>query len=198
MSGSGTDNVALRLHELAHGLPLFASVNDADPVITSLTSDSREAAPGALFVAIKGEKADGHDYIPEAVERGASALVCQAIPFPAPHCPVLQVADSRAALGRLADRFYGSPSRKLRVTGITGTDGKTSTTEILRTILNEAGRPAGSIGTLGYRIEERWLDSDLTTPDPIALHRSFRRMLDVGLRDVCMEVSSHSLIHKFL
>ncbi len=196
MSGSGTDNVALRLHELAHGLPLFASVNDADPVITSLTNDSREAAPGALFVAIKGEKADGHDYIPEAVERGASALVCQAIPFPAPHCPVLQVADSRAALGRLADRFYGSPSRKLRITGITGTDGKTSTTEILRTILNEAGRPAGSIGTLGYRIEERWLDSDLTTPDPIALHRSFRRMLDVGLRDVCMEVSSHSLIHQ--
>jgi len=196
MSGTGTDNVALRLHDLTDGLAVLRTVNEADPLITSLTNDSREVQPGALFVAIRGEKADGHDYIPEAIRQGASALVCQAIPSPAPCCPVLQVADSRLALGRLADRFYGSPSRRLRVSGITGTDGKTSTTEILRTILNEAGRPAGSIGTLGYRMEDRRLDSDLTTPDPIALHRSFRRMLDAGLRDVCMEVSSHSLIHQ--
>ncbi len=193
---AGTQDTALRLHELAQGLTLVRLVNDANPLITSLTNDSRGVEPGTLFVAIKGEKADGHDYIPEAVRRGASALVCQAMPSPAPCCPVIQVADSRLALGTLADRFYGSPSRALRITGITGTDGKTSTTEILRTILNEAGHPAGSIGTLGYRIRDGWLDSDLTTPDAIALHRSFRRMLDAGLTDVCMEVSSHSLIQQ--
>ncbi len=82
------------------------------------------------------------------------------------------------------------------MTGITGTDGKTSTTELLRAILNEAGCHAGSVGTLGYCFGGRWVDSDLTTPDPIALHGAFRRMVDFGLTDACMEVSSHSLIQQ--
>ncbi len=183
-----------RLRSLIRGLPVLRVLNAANPVITSLAQDSRSVAIGALFVAVKGEEADGHRFIASAVERGAGAVVCEALPSPLPDCPVVQVADSRRAVSALADRYYGSPSRRLRVTGITGTDGKTSTTEILRTVLTEAGLPAASIGTLGYCMGGRWLDSDLTTPDPVALHGAFRRMLELGITDACMEVSSHSLV----
>ncbi|MHC4481411.1 MAG: UDP-N-acetylmuramoyl-L-alanyl-D-glutamate--2,6-diaminopimelate ligase, partial [Planctomycetota bacterium] len=169
-------------------------LNSADPVITGLTDDSRQVRPGALFVAVRGRRGDGHRYVGQAVQKGAGAICCETLPSPLPDCPVIQVADSRRALSALAHRFWQSPSRRLRVTGITGTDGKTSTTEILRTILNEAGHPAASIGTLGYCIDGQWVDSDLTTPGPIALHSSFRRMLEFGLTDACMEVSSHSLV----
>ncbi|MCK4282984.1 MAG: UDP-N-acetylmuramoyl-L-alanyl-D-glutamate--2,6-diaminopimelate ligase [Candidatus Brocadiae bacterium] len=190
----GRDNIRVRLHRLTDCLPAIRILNDANPVITLLTNDSRTVTAGALFAAVKGQKADAHRYMDQAARQGAGALVCQDLPSPLPTCPVIQVADSRRALSMLADRYYGSPSRRLRVTGITGTDGKTSTTEVLRTILNEAGCPAGSIGTLGYCMDGCWLDSDLTTPDPIALHESLSRMLSVGLTDACMEVSSHSLI----
>lgn len=187
-------NIIFRLRDLIRGLPAVRVLNGADCVITSLTNDSRDVAPGALFTAVRGQKSDGHQYIADAVARGAGAVVCEELPGALPACPVIQVADSRRALSTLADRYYGSPSRRLRVTGVTGTDGKTSTVEILRTIFNEAGCPAGSIGTLGYCIGGRWLDSDLTTPDAIALHECLSRMLRVGLTHACMEVSSHSLI----
>ena len=123
-------------------------------------------------------------------------MVCERLPSPVPACPVIQVCDSRYALSALADAYFGSPSRSLRATGITGTDGKTSTTYILRAILAEAGHSAGAIGTLGYAIGESVLDSDLTTPGPIPLHEAFDRMLKAGLTDVCMEVSSHALVHR--
>jgi len=189
-----SEMAGMRLSELLAGVEFTDVTNRADPVITSLASDSRRVGPGALFAAVRGERTDGHLYIAEAVERGARAVVCERIPDPPPPCPAVRTADSRRALSALAHRFYGCPSRMLRVVGITGTDGKTSTTAITRAILSESGRPAGSVGTLGYCIGERWFDSDLTTPDPISLHESFDRMLRLGLTDVCMEVSSHSLV----
>ncbi len=166
----------------------------ADRRITAIVNDSRKATAGALYVAIRGTRLDGHRFISPALENGAVALVCEDCPPFDPRCPVIQVADTRRALSALAARFNGSPSRWLNVAGVTGTDGKTSTTELLRSILNEAGRPAGSIGTLGCNLGNHWLDSDLTTPDPTVLHSTFRRMLEVGLTDACMEVSSHSLV----
>jgi UDP-N-acetylmuramoyl-L-alanyl-D-glutamate--2,6-diaminopimelate ligase len=183
-----------RLRSLTHRLQVLRLLNDADPAISGLTEDSRSARPGTLFVAVRGQKADGHDYIADAAGRGAGAVVCERLPAAPPTCPVVQVVDSRRALSALADEFYGSPSQRLRVTGITGTDGKTSTAELLRTILNEAGRPAASIGTLGYCIAGRWSESDLTTPPAVALHEAFSRILEQGATDVCMEVSSHSLV----
>jgi len=183
-----------RLSRLLSALPSARRLNPSDPIVTSLTSDSRSVQPGALFVAVRGEKADGHRFIPQAVAQGAAAVVCEQPPVPLPGCPVVLVQDSRLALSALASRYHGRPTARLTVTGITGTDGKTSTTEILRTILNEAGRPAASVGTLGYCIDGRWADSDLTTPDPVALHRAFARMVELGMTDACMEVSSHSLI----
>ncbi|MFW6189531.1 MAG: UDP-N-acetylmuramoyl-L-alanyl-D-glutamate--2,6-diaminopimelate ligase [Planctomycetota bacterium] len=166
----------------------------ADPLIRRIASDSRDVEPGALYVAIPGSRTDGHRYIAEAVRNGARAVVCERPPCPAPEVPVVRVADSRRAVSALADRFYGSPSRYLRVAGVTGTDGKTSTTELLRAVLNEAGRTAGSIGTLGNYYDGRRVDTPLTTPDPVSLHGTFQRMRRVGLSDACMEVSSHSLV----
>ncbi|MHC4591088.1 MAG: UDP-N-acetylmuramoyl-L-alanyl-D-glutamate--2,6-diaminopimelate ligase [Planctomycetota bacterium] len=183
-----------RLQELIEGVDVSRVLNGANPVITSLADDSRSVTPGAVFVAVRGHGTDGHEYLSHAIQAGASAIICESLPSPVPDCPVIQVADSRRALSALADRFHGSPSRKLRVTGVTGTDGKTSTVELLRTILTEAGSPAASIGTLGYFIDGQWVDSDLTTPGPVELHSSFRRMLQFGLTDACMEVSSHSLM----
>jgi len=183
-----------RLTELIRGLQVDRVLNPADPVITSVTSDSRDVRPGTAFVAIKGAAADGHQYVPQAAQKGAGAVVCQELPLPLPNCPVVRVADSRRAVSALAAAFYGHPSSLLRVTGVTGTDGKTSTTEILREILDEAGHKVGSIGTLGYCFRHHRLDSDLTTPDPVRLHEAFGRMWAAGLTDVCMEVSSHSLV----
>jgi UDP-N-acetylmuramoyl-L-alanyl-D-glutamate--2,6-diaminopimelate ligase len=165
-----------------------------DPRITGLASDSRQVQPGSLFVAIPGTRVDGHDYMMDAVRAGAAGIVCQRLPRPLPRCAVVQVADSRRAVSALADRFFDHPSDLLRVTGVTGTDGKTSTTEILRHILTESGRPTGSIGTLGSQFDSRHLDSNLTTPAPVSLHGTFRTMWEAGMCDVCMEVSSHSLV----
>ncbi len=183
-----------RLEDLVGGLRTVRRLNASDPVVTSLTQDSREVGPGTVFVAVRGEKADGHRFIGGAVENGAAAIVCEEMPTPLPDCPVIRGEDSRLALSALAHVYFGRPARRLRMTGITGTDGKTSTVEILRTILNEADAQAASIGTLGYCIDGHWQDSDLTTPDPISLHRSFARMVEVGMTDACMEVSSHSLV----
>jgi UDP-N-acetylmuramoyl-L-alanyl-D-glutamate--2,6-diaminopimelate ligase len=183
-----------RLIELARDVGALQVLNPADPVVPALTDDSREVQPGAVFVAVRGRAANGHDYIPQAVEQGAGAVVCEELPAPLPHCPVIRVLDSRYALSALAHAFYGHPSSMLRVTGITGTDGKTSTVEILREILREAGREAGSIGTLGYCFDSRRFDSDLTTPNPVHLHRELARMWVAGLTDVCMEASSQALV----
>jgi UDP-N-acetylmuramoyl-L-alanyl-D-glutamate--2,6-diaminopimelate ligase len=184
------------LHGLIQVLPAVRILNPADPQIAGLTSDSRAVVTGMLFVAVRGEKLDRHTLIGTAAEQGAAAIVCETPPRHLPACPVIQVPDCRRALSALSDRFYGHPSTRLRVTGVTGTDGKTSTTEILRAILSEAGRPAASIGTLGYCIGGRWIDSPLTTPDPVSLHSAFGRMVDFGVDDVCMEVSSHSLVQQ--
>jgi UDP-N-acetylmuramoyl-L-alanyl-D-glutamate--2,6-diaminopimelate ligase len=187
-------NPEVRLSELLQSVEGARLLRPGDPPIAGLAADSRAVSPGALFVAVRGTAADGHEFIPDAVQRGAAAVVCQRPPARPPQCPLIRVPDSRVALSALAAAYHGQPSRRLRVTGVTGTDGKTSTTTILRAILAEAGLRAGAVGTLGYYMDGHWLDSDLTTPDPISLHRCLRRMAELGLRDVCMEVSSHSLI----
>jgi len=183
-----------RLRDLTRGLQVLREVNEANPVVIGVVDDSRNVSPGDLFVAVRGAKVDGHDYIAAAAHQGAAAIVCADMPFPAPNCTVIQVPDSRRALSALANAYFDAPSRALRVTGITGTDGKTSTTHILNAILEEAGRSCGTIGTLGYTIGDRQFDTDLTTPGALALHRTFDQMRAAGLQDVCMEVSSHSLV----
>lgn len=160
--------------------------------ITALTCDAREAAPGALFAALPGARADGRDYIPEALARGASAVLC------APPLPEgvngAAADDPRRALALLAAEFYGHPARRLSLIAVTGTKGKTTTAHMLREILSAAGYKTGMIGTLGSFLGRTPLaDSPNTTPEPIALHRTLRQMADGGCSHVVMEVSSQAM-----
>jgi UDP-N-acetylmuramoyl-L-alanyl-D-glutamate--2,6-diaminopimelate ligase len=159
--------------------------------VTAIAVDSRTAVPGSLFVAVQGERVDGHRFLASAVERGAAAVVVE-------HdvdvdVPQIVVADTRVAISRLADAFYGRPSQELLVYGVTGTNGKTTTTYLLRSIAEAAGLPCGVIGTLGGQFAGRTWPLENTTPLALELHRVLAEMRDAGARAVAMEVSSHAL-----
>lgn len=160
--------------------------------ISSITCDSREVVPGALFVAIPGAKADGRAYISEALARGAAAVVCRP---PIPECaPAIAADDPRTALALLAAEFYGHPARKTTMLAVTGTKGKTTCTHMLREVLTAAGRQCGMIGTLGAFIgKEQIAPAVNTTPGPVALHALLRQMADAGCTHVVMEVSSQAM-----
>ncbi len=163
---------------------------DAD--ITALACDSREVVPGALFAALKGSSTDGRAYIPDALARGAAAVVC-APPLPA-GVNGAAMDDPRAALAPLAAQFYGHPAEQLTLIAITGTKGKTTTAFMLREILSAAGLKTGMIGTLGAWIGPELLSAAVnTTPEPITLHRTLRQMADAGCSHVVMEVSSQAM-----
>ena len=184
----------LGLQELTSCLNAIQRLNWSDSPVSMLTDDSRRVCKGALFVAIEGAKADGHDYIAEAVRRGASAVVCRRLPRALPPCPVIQVSDTRSALSALADAFHGRPSSRLCVIGVTGTDGKSTTADLISAVLAEAGLRVGLIGTVQYRLGARAIDSSLTTPDALSLHAMMAEMVQSGVTHLCMEVSSHSLV----
>ena len=163
-----------------------------DAEITALTCDSREVIPGALFVAVKGAKQDGRACIPDALARGAAAVICR----PPLRSGVAGAAteEPRIALARLAAEFYGHPARELSLIAVTGTKGKTTTAHMLREIFSAAGHKTGMTGTLGAYIGRTLLaDSPNTTPEPVALHRTLRQMADAGCTHVVMEVSSQAL-----
>ena len=159
--------------------------------VSGITSNSKEVKKNYLFFAIKGTRHDGHDFVEEAVKRGAYAVVVER-PVRAP-VPVIIVEDTRKALGSSAHYFFGEPSRKLRVVGVTGTNGKTTTTHIIEAILNEAGRDAGLIGTIYYRFKDKILGEGRTTPEPVLWHKTLRDFLKLGAKYVVAEVSSHAL-----
>jgi UDP-N-acetylmuramoyl-L-alanyl-D-glutamate--2,6-diaminopimelate ligase len=163
--------------------------------VRDLAFDARAVLPGALFFAVPGERADGHDFAPEAVERGAVALVVE-------HkldllVPQIVVRDSRAAMAPAADVFFGEPTRELEVVGVTGTSGKTTTSFLLFAILAAAGRRPGLLGTVEARVGGERRGVVRTTPEAIDLQRTFREMLDAGDRSCAMEASSHaSVLHR--
>jgi len=163
--------------------------------VRDLAFDARAVVPGALFFAVPGERADGHDFAPEAVERGAVALVVE-------HkldllVPQIVVRDSRAAMAPAADVFFGEPTRELEVVGVTGTSGKTTTSFLLFAILAAAGRRPGLLGTVEARVGGERRGVVRTTPAAIDLQRTFREMLDAGDRSCAMEASSHaSVLHR--
>jgi UDP-N-acetylmuramoyl-L-alanyl-D-glutamate--2,6-diaminopimelate ligase len=163
--------------------------------VRDLAYDARAVAPGALFFAVPGEHADGHDFAPEAVELGAVALVVErALDLPVPQ---VVVADSRAAMAPAADLFFGEPTRELEVVGVTGTSGKTTTSFLLFAILAAAGRRPGLLGTVEARVGGERRGVMRTTPEAIDLQRLFREMLDAGDRSCVMEASSHaSVLHR--
>ena len=163
-----------------------------DQEVVGMTADSREVEPGWIFFAIPGFQSDGHDFIPEALARGALAVVSEKTVESAT-VPVLVVRNSRRATAEAAHRFYQVPFKDLHLIGITGTNGKTTSAYMLETILKEAGRKTGLIGTVQYRWANKVRDAVRTTPDAIEMHRLLNEMAKDGVAAVVMEVSSHAL-----
>ena len=159
--------------------------------VTSLHYNTRDVRPGGLFIAIEGFSTDGHRYIQDAVKMGAVAVVSQK-PSAAP-IPVFQVSDSRKALAVLADHFFGSPSRRLTIIGITGTNGKTTTAYLIENILLAAGFEVGVIGTVNYHYKGKLFENPVTTPESLDLQRILAEMLSEGITHVVLEVSSHAI-----
>jgi UDP-N-acetylmuramoyl-L-alanyl-D-glutamate--2,6-diaminopimelate ligase len=163
--------------------------------VRDLAYDARLVTPGALFFCVPGERADGHDFAPEAVERGGVALVVErALDLPVPQ---VLVGDARAAMAPAADVFFDEPTRELDVAGVTGTSGKTTTAFLLYAVLAAAGRRPGLLGTVEARVGGERRGVVRTTPEAIDLQRVFREMLDAGDRSCAMEASSHaSALHR--
>ncbi len=163
----------------------------ADAAVQGICTDSRRVRPGDLFVALKGQKQDGHDHAEAVVRAGAAAVLAER-PLPLP-VPVAVVPSTLEALSPVAARFYGHPSRALNVVGVTGTNGKTTVTYLLESIFREAGFPPGVMGTVEYRWADRKEPAPNTTPLSADVQRILARMRDEGVTHVAMEVSSHAL-----
>ena len=163
----------------------------------AITFNSREAGKGVLFVAIKGTKSDGHDYILKAIEAGSPVIVCEKIPegnFP--NTEFIKVKNSAEALGYIADNHYGNPSSQMDLVGVTGTNGKTTVATLLYNLAMEMGYKAGLFSTVAIYINGEKLETGHTTPDAITLNKIMRQMVDAGCQYCFMEVSSHAVVQK--
>lgn len=182
----------MRLREILEGIPVLSATADMDLEIPDISYDSRAVKSGGLFVAMTGFAADGHDFIKKAMERGAAAVLCQRVPEG--DVPYVWVADSRRALAAAGANFFGHPAASMTMVGITGTNGKTSSTYLLKAILEQAaGARVGLIGTNQNMIGQEILPTERTTPESFELQRLFARMRRAGCTHVVMEVSSHAL-----
>ncbi|MEJ5359458.1 MAG: UDP-N-acetylmuramoyl-L-alanyl-D-glutamate--2,6-diaminopimelate ligase [Desulfobacterales bacterium] len=177
---------------IARLAPLAVSgLSGEGPEIGSLHCRAQETLPGGLFVAVRGTATDGHRFIPEALARGAAAVVAEeALSLPV---PLVRVADARRALAELAAAFYGDPARELTLVAVTGTNGKTTTSYLLESILRGAGCEVGVIGTVNIRWTGKILESPVTTPESLDLQRTLRLMREDGVTHVVLEASSHAI-----
>ena len=181
----------MKLGQLLKHLDTLACTADPELEIRGISYDSRKTQPGDLFVAIKGLTSDGHRFIPTAMEKGAAAVLCEDAPTDG--TPYVRVADCRRGLALASREFYGDPAASMKLIGFTGTSGKTSSTQILKHVLETRGAKVGLIGTNGNMIGDTLIHTEFTTPESLELHGLFRRMADAGCTHVVMEVSSHSL-----
>ncbi|MGN6274374.1 MAG: UDP-N-acetylmuramoyl-L-alanyl-D-glutamate--2,6-diaminopimelate ligase [Solirubrobacterales bacterium] len=182
----------MRLDELVAELPDARVVGDHTVGVSELVYDSRKVGPGSLFFCVVGEKADGHEFAPRAVEDGTAALVVER-ELTELAVPQVVVPDSRAAMAPLAARFWGDPTAELRVVGVTGTNGKTTTAFLVREILEAASYPCGLLGTVKQVVGGVEKEVVRTTPEAIELQVTFRQMLEGGDEACAMEVSSHAM-----
>ena len=183
------------LDKLLQGVEVRSLVGDGTVAVGRLEFDSRKVVPGTLFVATRGTQADGHAYIPAAAAAGAAAVVCEELPAERPAgVTFVQVPDSTVALGQVASAFYGHPSRRLKLVGVTGTNGKTTTATLLYRMFRRLGYKAGLISTVVYCVDDREIPSTHTTPDSIRLNAMMAEMVEAGCDYCFMEVSSHSLV----
>ena len=182
----------MKLHELLQGLQVVSTNADPNLEITGVSYDSRQVAPGDLFIAIAGFAVDGHRFIPMAFDKGAAVVLCQQAPESG--CYV-QVPDTRRAMALLSANWFGHPARQMKMIGVTGTNGKTTVTTVLKSVLETArGARVGLIGTIQNMIGDRVLHTERTTPESFELQKLLRQMADAGCSHVIMEVSSHALV----
>ena len=185
----------MKLNELLRGIEILDSSINLETEILGVSYDSRQTKPGDLFVAMEGYETDGHKFIPTAQEKGASCVLCRLAPEG--DLPYIQTPDPRAALAIVSKNWYGDPAASMKLIGITGTNGKTTSTYLLKDILEQAaGAKVGLIGTNQNMIGSEVLPTERTTPESFELQALFRRMADAGCTHVVMEVSSHALFLK--
>ena len=185
------------LSELLKNLTVESVCGPADVEITDVNIDSRQVGQGHLFVAIKGTQTDGHQYIAKAIEQGAVAILCEEMP--SEHkagITYVQVASTEAVVGQVATTFQGDPTAKVKLVGVTGTNGKTTIATLLYNMFRKLGYKCGLLSTVCNYIEGEPVPASHTTPDPIELNRLLRRMVDVGCQYVFMECSSHAIAQK--
>jgi UDP-N-acetylmuramoyl-L-alanyl-D-glutamate--2,6-diaminopimelate ligase len=182
----------MQLADLIQQLSAKKIHGSLDREITGVRYDSRRVVPGNLFVAVRGASVDGHSFIEQAIDKGAAAVVGEQAAL-SQRATTIVVPDSREALAQLAATFFGFPSRKLNLIGVTGTNGKSTTTFLIKHLLERANQSTGLIGTVQYQVGERVLPAQRTTPESLDLQEILSQCVEVGCRNVVIEVSSHAL-----
>ena len=187
----------MKLSELLKNVNPQAIVGDAGIDVTGVKIDSRQVSSGSLFVAVRGTQVDGHQFISKAVEQGAKAVMCENLPDSlADGVTYVQVTSTEDAVGPVATQFYGDPTSKLKLVGVTGTNGKTTIATLLYNMFRKFGHKCGLLSTVCNYIEEEAIPATHTTPDPIELNELLGRMADAGCEYVFMECSSHAIAQK--
>lgn len=185
------------LEELIKGLKTVSVCGQTDIEITGVNIDSRRIKEGHLFIAQRGTQVDGHKFIPKAIELGAKAVLCEVLPEEkAEGVTYVQVESTEDVAGKVATIFYGDPSRKLKLVGVTGTNGKTTIATLLYNMFRKLGYKCGLLSTVCNYIEDEAVPADHTTPDPIELNYLLSRMVDAGCQYAFMECSSHAIAQK--
>jgi UDP-N-acetylmuramoyl-L-alanyl-D-glutamate--2,6-diaminopimelate ligase len=183
----------MKLAEIIKTVKPLAIEGPLDHEISGITYDSRRVMPGNLFVAFRGERTDGHKFVESAIDRGAAAVVLERDTGFNPRATRIKVSDARRSMAQVSAQFYNHPSQKLKVVGITGTNGKTTTAFMVRAILETAEMPCGLLGTVQYQIGQRVIPAGRTTPESVEIQEMMSDMLRAGCAGVSMEVSSHAL-----
>lgn len=185
------------LKDLLRGIRVMETIGREETEISGVAIDSRKIAKGGLFVAMKGTQVDGHKFIPKAIELGAAAILCENLPGNLEEgVAYVVVPDTEDIVGEVATRFYGNPSEKLKLVGVTGTNGKTTIATLLYNMFRKFGHKCGLLSTVCNYIEEEAIPADHTTPDPIELNELLARMVEAGCEYAFMECSSHAIAQK--
>ena len=187
----------MKLKELLKDIPVIAIIGSEDVEITDVNIDSRRIKDGHLFIAMKGTQVDGHKFVPKAIELGAKAVMCEDMPEEkAEGVTYVQVESTEDVVGKVATKFHGNPSTKLKLVGVTGTNGKTTIATLLYNMFTKMGHKCGLLSTVCNYIIDEAIPADHTTPDPIELNRLLDRMVQAGCEYAFMECSSHAIAQK--